>query len=49
MRKGMNNYLAGIMLSLLVIAVVIVLYALSKDGFSIFQGVIQKLKTFLGV
>ena len=45
----MNNYLAGIMLSLLVVAVVIVLYVLSKDGFLIFQEVIQKLKTFLGV
>jgi hypothetical protein len=50
MKKGMNRYLAGIMLCLIVVAVIVMIYASSKNEFSnAFGGIINKIKTLFGV
>lgn len=49
MKKGMNNYLAGIMICLLVTALIIIVYALSKNDFQAFNQLINKITVGLGL
>ena len=48
MKKGMNHYLTGIMICVLVIAIIMILYASSKKGLSDLSSVIEKIRVLLG-
>jgi len=48
-KKGMNKYIGGIMLSLIVAAIIILLYAVAKDAFSSSGSFINEIGSFLGI
>ena len=49
MKKGINNYLAGIMLGIVVVAIIIIIYAVTKQDFLDFITTkVNTLKQILG-